>query len=75
MISRLLGRVHHISLQLQSDKFSRFLFKVLLSKFNWFHYIAVGAAGSISMMMSTAPALFFFSCIQVSVHLGGGCTS
>ena len=33
-------------------------------------FVTVGAAGSIAQMMSTAPALFFFSCIQVAFHLG-----
>lgn len=33
-------------------------------------FVAVGAAGSISQMLTTAPSLFFFSCLQVAIHLG-----
>lgn len=37
-------------------------------------FVTVGAAGSIAQMLSTAPALFFFSCVQVAVHLGRATT-
>lgn len=33
-------------------------------------FVAVGASGSISQMLTTAPSLFFFSCLQVAIHLG-----
>jgi len=32
-------------------------------------FVAVGASGSISQMLTTAPSLFFFSCLQVAIHL------
>ena len=32
-------------------------------------FVAVGASGSITLMITTAPSLFFFSCLQVAVHL------
>lgn len=35
-------------------------------------FVTVGASGSIRQMLTTAPALFFFSCVQVAVHLGEG---
>ena len=33
-------------------------------------FVTVGAAGSVSQMLATAPALFFLSLVQVSTHLG-----
>ncbi|CEF97439.1 Protein of unknown function DUF819 [Ostreococcus tauri] len=33
-------------------------------------FVAVGASGSIAHMIGTAPSLFFFSCLQVAIHVG-----
>lgn len=33
-------------------------------------FSVVGAAGSVREMLSSAPALFLFSAVQVAVHLG-----
>jgi uncharacterized membrane protein len=32
-------------------------------------FVAVGASGSITHMLTTAPSLFVFSCLQVAIHL------
>jgi len=32
-------------------------------------FVAVGASGSIAHMINTAPSLFFFSCLQVAIHM------
>jgi uncharacterized membrane protein len=34
-----------------------------------FFFAASGAAGSISLVLSTAPSLFLFSLLQISLHL------